>query len=176
MVESFKRWFQEIREDAVKEKMNKARMKGDESKWKKEIWRSPDKNRAIKERFCAEGTRLKYESRPCNKTHSKEWLYDFVWREFDSQRNLKRVILAMEIEVSDQYFNYDFSKLLQADSEYKIMVFQVKLEQEVEKVFQLLSTAVLNYQSKTASNYLLVGWCTSLNDFIFKHIEVITPE
>ncbi|MGR6831315.1 hypothetical protein [Aliivibrio wodanis] len=172
-IETFKQWFLEISDEAIETKKIKARNKGDESKWKNEIWSSPNKNRDIKARFCDEGEILGYRSRPSYKSKAGEWLYDFIWREFDESDNLKRVVLTMEIEVSDLYFKYDFNKLLQADSEYKIMVFQVKHEQAIEEVFASLQSAVEAYQSNVQSHYLLVGWSTSNNKFMFKDFAVL---
>lgn len=171
MIKLFQQWFLEIRENAVQEKIEKAKAKGDETKWKNEIWSSPRKNNDIKARFRDEGEKLGFKSRPSYKTNAGEWLYDFVWREFDEQNNLKKVVLTMEIEVSDKYFKYDFNKLLQADSEYKIMVFQVKSTQELEDVFSSLHSAIQAYESRVKSYYLLVGWCTSENNFSFKDFK-----
>ena len=171
LIKLFQQWFLEIGENAVQEKIEKAKAKGDETKWKNEIWSSPRKNKDIKARFRDEGEKLGFKSRPSYKTNAGEWLYDFVWREFDEQNNLKKVVLTMEIEVSDKYFKYDFNKLLQADSEYKIMVFQVKSTQELEDVFSSLHSAIQAYESRVKSYYLLVGWCTSENNFSFKDFK-----
>ncbi|MEZ8613458.1 hypothetical protein AB4138_07435 [Vibrio sp. 10N.286.52.C3] len=167
MVTQFTQWFLDIQDNAIQEKKAKAKAKGDESQWQKEIWKSPEKNAAIKHRFRDEGERLGFKSRPSYKTNAGEWLYDFVWREFDDNNHLKRVALAMEIEVSDQSFVYDFNKLLQAESRYKIMVFQVKTEAEVEATFRVLQKAAAIYETRVPSHYLLVGWCTSNNCFSF---------
>lgn len=172
MIQLFKQCFLELRDQAIDNKKDKAKIKGDESLWKKEIWASPDKNKEIKARFRDEGERLGYRSRPSYKTKVGEWLYDFVWREFDEQDNLKRVVLTMEIEMSDRHFKYDFNKLLQSDSQYKIMVIQVKDEYECQKVFESLEEAINLYEVKVISQYLLVGWCTSKNDFMFREISV----
>lgn len=172
LIEEFKQWFVEIGNHAIDIKKVKAREKGDGSKWKKEIWTSPDKNKSIKSRFRDEGEKRGYKSRPSYKTNAGEWLYDFIWREFDESNHLKRVVLSMEIEVSDKYLKYDFNKLLQSDSIYKIMVFQVKYVKEVEEVFLSLQSAISAYQTCVDSQYLLVGWCTSENNFMFKDITV----
>ncbi|MCG7530673.1 hypothetical protein MHM98_04785 [Psychrobium sp. MM17-31] len=172
MIETFKQWFLEIRQQAIDTKKQKAQAKGDESKWRHEIWASPQKNKDIKTRFAIEGDARGFKARPSHLTNAGEWLYDFVWREFDDENNLKRVVLTMEIEVSDYHFRYDFNKLLQADSEYKIMVFQVKTPTEIEEVFDSLQRSVDAYQSKVTCHYLLVGWCTSLNEFSFRDFQV----
>lgn len=167
MIEEFKKWFREIQQEAIDEKIKKARKNGDETAWKKEIWRSPDKNKAIKARFRDEGAKRGFKSRPSYVTGAGEWLYDFVWREFDENNDLKRIVLTMEIEISDKSFRYDFNKLLQADSPYKIMVFQLKHEAEIQGMFASLTSAIDAYQAKVGAHYLLCGWCTSQNNFMF---------
>ena len=170
MIEEFKEWMMEIQEDALSRKRDQAKAKGDESKWKKEIWTSPDKNKDIKLKFQSEGDKRKYKSRPSSETRASEWLYDFVWRQFDEDGNLLGLKLAMEIEVSDMNekgIRYDFNKLLQTDSDYKILVFQLKTEDEVLSALSNFEKAAMAYKSKINSDFLLCGWSTSLNKFIF---------
>ncbi len=170
MIQKFKNWMGEIQVKAIADKHGKAQIKGDETKWQKEIWKSPDKNKSIKNRFRDEGAKLGYKSRPSYVTNAGEWLYDFVWREFDDSDNLINVILTMEIEVSDMNekgIKYDFNKLLQADSMYKILVFQLKTEQEVINALENFKSAAEIYNSKSESEYLLCGWCTSKNKFLY---------
>jgi len=175
MIENFKKWILEIQSEALTEKRNRAKEKGDESKWKKEIWKSPEKNEAIKIRFRDEGEKLGYKSRPSYKTKAGEWLYDFIWRKFDENGNLVGIELAMEIEVSDMHLKgikYDFNKLLQSDSKYKILIFQLKTENEVNLALDCLFEATNKYVSKSESEYLLCGWSTAINQFIFKDFKV----
>ncbi|MCG7605721.1 MULTISPECIES: hypothetical protein [unclassified Halomonas] len=80
MRENFKQWIIEIQEEALEHKRTQAKAAGDKAGWKRFIWKSPDKNKAIKARFRDEGAKLGYRSRPSYKTKAKEWLYDFVWR------------------------------------------------------------------------------------------------
>lgn len=175
MIEDFKNWILEIQNKALTEKRNKANEKGDESKWKKEIWKSPKKNEAIKNRFRDEGENLGFKSRPSYKTKAGEWLYDFVWRKFDDNGDLLGIELAMEIEVSDMHFKgikYDFNKLLQSDSKYKILIFQLKSKNDVNKALDRLFQAAQNYQFKSESDFLVCGWSTELNEFIFRDFKV----
>lgn len=166
----FKQWLIEIQEAALAHKREQALAGGDEASWKRFIWTSTDKNKAIKARFRDEGALRGYRSRPSYKTGAGEWLYDFVWREFDENNNLLKVVLTMEIEVSESKISsllYDFHKLLQADSEYKVFVFQTKTEADVQAAMSALKTAAQHYQSKSESKYLLCGWSTQLNLFSF---------
>jgi len=170
MINEFKKWLIEIQDEALEVKRIKAAAKGDESKWKSEIWKSPEKNSAIKSRFQIEGDKRTYKSRPSSETNAGEWLYDFVWREFDKQGNLLGLKLVMEIEVSDMNekgIKYDFNKLLQADSEHKILVFQLKTENEVVTALDNFEKSAKAYRTKINSKFLLCGWSTALNKFMF---------
>ncbi len=176
MIKDFKKWIKEIEVEALAEKHSKAQKKGDVSQWRKEIWKSPEKNKAIKRRFRDEGFKLGYKSRPSYISGAGEWLYDFVWREFDAEDNLVRVVLTMEIEVSEMNekgIKYDFNKLLQADSDFKILVFQLKTESDVKAALSTFSNAAKCYKAKSNSEFLLCGWCTSLNQFIFENFNVV---
>lgn len=178
MIESFKEWFSDIREEAIKDKKVKAKIKGDETAWKKEIWKSPEKNKVIKNKFRDEGFKLGYKSRPSYVTGAGEWLYDFVWRKFDESGNLKNVILTMEIEMSNLHESekkHDFNKLLQADSQYKVMVFQSKSKKDTLTALEKFENAAKVYNSKSESKYLLCGWCTSKNEFIFSDFTIAVP-
>ncbi|WP_022943261.1 hypothetical protein [Psychromonas hadalis] len=175
MIEQFKIWMEEVKDKAIADKHEKAKVKGDETKWKKEIWKSPKKNTAIKNRFRDEGANLGYKSRPSYVTNAGEWLYDFVWRQFNDDGHLINVVLTMEIEVSEMHekgIQYDFDKLLQADSMYKILVFQLKTEGEVNQALLNFKLATESYNSKSDSEYLLCGWCTSKNEFIYSDFKI----
>jgi len=172
MINEFKKWMIEIQDEALKGKKIKAKAKGDESKWKCEIWKSPEKNTVIKSRFQIEGDKRKYKSRPSSETNAGEWLYDFVWREFDEQGNLLGLKLVMEIEVSDMNekgIKYDFNKLLQADREHKVLVFQLKTEKEVSTALANFEKSARAYRTKIKLNFLLCGWSTALNKFMFSN-------
>jgi len=86
------------------------------------IWKSPVKNKEIKEQFAKEAENYNCQCRPGDK--KREWLYDLVWRNFESGDYIS-TLLAMEIELSDGCGGiiYDFNKLLQSDANLKIMVF-----------------------------------------------------
>ncbi|EWH03726.1 hypothetical protein [Halomonas sp. BC04] len=170
MRDQFKGWLLEVQEEALKDKRDKARSTGDESLWKKQIWKSPEKNKAIKDRFRDEGEKLGYRSLPSYKTGAGEWLYDFVWRKFDEEGHLDEVVLAMEIEMSDRTqrgLMRDFAKLLQSDATYKIMVFQHKTEDDVQTAFVHFKARAQKYRVKSSSEFLLCGWSTAMNQFLF---------
>ena len=163
-----------IQHEAIERKKAKAaeRNEGDTSRWKREIWRSPEKNRDIKAFLAREGQRLGFQVLPAGQRG--EWLYDLVWRHLDANGNLIGIPLAVEIEMSDEDvrgIRYDFNKLLQAQADHKLMVFQLKTPEEVEAAFERLQEAIDAYPSAASCRYLLCGWSTQKNEFYFRHGE-----
>ncbi|TLF45933.1 hypothetical protein FEI13_17610 [Halomonas urmiana] len=178
MIEQFKQWLLEVQDAALEEKKEKAEKQGDASQWKKQIWKSPEKNRAIKAKFRDEGAQLGYRSRPSYKTGAREWLYDFVWRKFDDENHLQEVVLAMEIEMSDRNMRslmLDFTKLFQSDASYKVFVFQFKTEDEVGAAMEHFIQSAQRYKTKIPAQMLLCGWSTSLNRFLFSDFKMGSP-
>jgi hypothetical protein len=179
----FKKWFEKIGKEAH-EKMDKEALRK---------WASAEKNTAIKEKFKNELKRLnphpknkdgyEYEIRPNNdknvrKYHKGGWLYDFCLRELKIKTKtskeiitLKKMILAMEVEMTqnDGSIRNDFHKLLQADAEYKIMVFQrrKKDDGDVSDTIEMLKKQVEAYKPKSNSKYLLCGWSITRFKFEF---------
>ncbi|MCA1771913.1 MAG: hypothetical protein LC677_04515 [Halomonas sp.] len=160
-----------VQYEAIEQKKAQAVEKhdGDTSQWKREIWLSPDKNKAIKAALAEEGQRLGFQVLP-NDSRG-EWLYDLVWRRLDANRNLVAMPLAVEIEMSDSRLwgiRYDFNKLLQAQANHKLMVFQVQTQEEIETVFERLKESIDVYPHGSPSRYLLCGWSTQQNAFHFE--------
>ena len=87
--------------EAIERKKAQAAEKheGNTSQWKREIWLSPDKNRANQAALGEGGQRLGFQVLPAGSRG--EWLYDLVWRRLDANRNLVGIPLAVEIEMSD---------------------------------------------------------------------------
>ncbi|SDO28374.1 hypothetical protein [Vreelandella arcis] len=160
-----------LEQQAIAEKKQKALAKhGDEAHWKRMIWRSPEKNHLIKVALAEEGQRLGFQVLPNPVTKRGEWLYDAVWRRVDANRNVIGIPLAVEIEVSDSRLGgirYDFNKLLQAQADHKLMVFQVKTPTDVEEVFSRLMTSIDAFPHSHPCRYLLAGWCTTQHAFHF---------
>lgn len=163
-----------VQHEAIERKKEDAGRKhdGDTSQWKREIWKSPTKNGDIKAALVAEGQRLGFQVLPAG--NRGEWLYDLVWRRLDANRNLIGMPLAVEIEVSDNRLwgiRYDFNKLLQAQADHKLMVFQVQTQDEVEAVFERLEESIKVYPHAVTCRYLLCGWSTQQNAFHFRPCE-----
>ena len=173
MIENFKLWFQELERKAIAAKKHKAK---DPAKWKKEIWKAPEKNKQIKEKFALEGKLIGYRPRSSFDKKAREWLYDFIWREFDDDDFLISVPLTMEIELSDKKekdIRYDFNKLLQADSEYKVLVFQQKSVESSNKMLLSFEKIARKYKSRLSAKYLICCWCTSKNEFMFHDFDLV---
>lgn len=182
MLDVFQKWIEEVECDAVDAKKCSA---ADPAEWKKKKWLSPKKNEDIKRKFRDEmenlgklenGGRQVYFSRPSYKAKTGEWLYDFVSRKFDDENNLKEVFVTMEIEMSNPNEcenRYDFNKLLQADSSYKIFVFQLKTKQNVLDGLEKLKAAAVKYKFRSNSNFLLCGWSTAENKFFFERFQAL---
>jgi hypothetical protein len=180
MIDEFKKWLEQVQEEAIATKKSSAK---DPANWKKEIWLSPKKNEDIKRKFRDEMEKLGnngkqvYFSRPSYKAKTGEWLYDFVSRRLDDEKNLIEVFLTMEIELSNPNeceHRYDFNKLLQSDSLYKIFVFQLKSELNVKNAMTELKKAAGKYRFRSDSDFLLCGWSTSENKFFFDQFPALT--
>lgn len=170
MLEKFKMWFQEIEAQAMSAQ---------------EPWRAQEKNRDIKKTFrdkfekLGAGEKQVYFSRPSYKAKTGEWLYDFVARRLDDSgrvKDLLEVFLVMEIELSNPRevdHRYDFNKLLQADSLYKIFVFQQENRADVENAAEKLKAAARKYRFRCDSEFLLCGWSKTEKQFMFDDFKVV---
>lgn len=165
MIEDFKSWLTELGENAVQRKNAIALKTG-----KRPKWTSTKKNKEIKEKFTREGLKLSgIKPRSSADRKAGEWLYDLIWREFDSG-NFLSVKLAMEIELSDMEERglvYDYNKLLQSDSKYKVFVFQQKTKDEAKHIFGQLESRSKIYKNRTESSTLLCCWCWDTGTFLF---------
>ena len=166
MIEDFKAWFTELGDNAIQRKNAIALKTGKRPKWS-----NTKKNKEIKERFSHEGLKISgIKPRSSADRKAREWLYDLIWREFDSDKNFIGVKLAMEIELSDMKERglvYDYNKLLQSDSEYKIFVFQQKSKDQTEQIFRKLASCSEIYKNKAESSTLLCCWCWDTGTFLF---------
>jgi hypothetical protein len=173
MIEDFKFWFKELEMKAIAAKRCKAK---DPAKWKKEIWKAPEKNKQIKEKFTLEGKAAGYRPSSSFDRKAREWLYDLIWREFDVDDFLISVPLTMEIELSDKKeknIRYDFNKLLQADSKYKVFVFQQKTAESADEMLSSFEKIARKYKSRLSAKYLICCWCTSKNEFMFHDFDLV---
>jgi hypothetical protein len=181
MLMRFKKWLKEVQDDAVAFKKDTAK---DPALWRNVVWLAPRKNEAIKKKFRDELVNLGrdendgkqvYFSRPSCVAKTSEWLYDFISYK-KKENDLLEVFLAMEIEMSNPLEcqnKHDFKKLLQADSRYKVFVFQKKSADEVTRSFDELVRAAEMYRFRSDSDFLLCGWCQSRNEFLFREYTAV---
>ena len=166
MIDEFKDWFTDMGDRAIKRKNAIALSTGKRPKWTNTV-----KNKEIKERFLVEGRRLEgIKPRSSADRKAREWLYDLIWREFDAENNFVGVKLAIEIELSDMKEGgliYDFNKLLQSDSEYKVFVFQQQTREKADNTFKTFRSRTELYNHKVKSRFLLSCWCWDSGAFIF---------
>lgn len=171
MIEDFKCWFNELASAAIKRKDDVELKTGKRPKWNNKV-----KNKEIKKIFTDKGLLLKgIKPRSSNDKKAREWLYDLIWREFDSDKHFTGVKLAMEIELSDMTLGgliYDYNKLLQSDAEYKVFVFQQKTIHDSEELFNKLELCSNNYNNRVKSKFLLSCWCWQTSTFIFTEFTV----
>ncbi len=171
MISNFKTWLDELAVIATKRKDAIELKTGKRPNWNNKV-----KNKEIKEKFTNEGALLQgIKPRSSNDRKAREWLYDLIWREFNSDNYFTGVKLTMEIELSDMKVGgliYDYNKLLQSDAEYKIFVFQQKTVDDSNKLFDKLELCTNNYKNKVKSTFLLSCWCWETGTFLFKDISV----
>ena len=97
----------------------------------------------IKSELCSAGQALEYYVCTSGVTSANhgEWLFDQVWMDWiRTPRQLKRIGLVVECEWSmlcDDIFD-DFEKLLVARADVRLMIFQARNREGVDKVFALL--------------------------------------
>jgi hypothetical protein len=171
LIVNFKDWFNKLGANAIKRKKAIALKTGKEPKWTRKT-----KNKEIKEKFTNEGRLIEgIKPRSSNDKKAGEWLYDFIWREFDSDNNFIGVKLVMEIELSDMKergLMYDFNKILQSDAEYKVFVFQQKTEKESTKLLAKLKNSSEMYKNKVNSDFLLCCWGWETGTFLFEDFNI----
>jgi hypothetical protein len=106
-----------------------------------------------------------------------EWLYDMTWLEYDRRGKegyLIDIPLVMESEWGkrDKVID-DFEKLLLARAKNKIMIFQMKNSDEINKMFDEFKKIILLFKrSDSLDRYLFAGLNYKENKFEF---EVFMP-
>lgn len=169
MLDQCEKWIKEVADFAIERKRYDARAQGDESSWENEIWKSPQKNKELKERFAQEANKHGYEAR--SSIHKGEWLYDCVWLQRNTYGFLSRTILAMEIELGEResLIIEDFEKLLQSDCPYRLMFFQMYSSDQIKGVLKRLEERANSYKFSVEAEFLLAGWATSEHNLLFQH-------
>jgi hypothetical protein len=88
-----------------------------------------------------------------------EFLWDGAMEMRDAERNLVRLVLALESEWSGKAeIKKDFEKLLVSNAEHKLMVCSAESLAGVRKHFSRLENFVAAYRTQSDDRYLLAGW------------------
>lgn len=106
-----------------------------------------------------------------------EWLYDLVWLSIRGQ-SIVDVPLVLESEwaIDLKNIDEDFSKLLLARAQHRVMIFQQRTLSDVEKVFDFLSNQISVFsRSQPGDRYLLTGLNWTDNQ-TFSHRLVIARQ
>jgi hypothetical protein len=102
---------------------------------------------------------------------NSEWLYDFTFYSMDGS-NTTNIILAAEIEWGLDFEDdilFDFEKLIQARSDYRLMIFQAANNNAIAEIFEKLKDSANRFKhSQNGDKYLLAGWSQQPNEWKFK--------
>jgi hypothetical protein len=101
------------------------------------------------------------------------WLYDLIWYRNNDKNQLEEVFLVLESEWSLEFKNikYDFEKLLVANAEYKIIIFQSKAEDTLHGIFSDLEDGIRAYKYPSYGTYILAGISWEKFSFEIKKIQ-----
>lgn len=93
-------------------------------------------------------------------TEQCEWLYDLTCLKYDKDGYLEDIPLVMESEWKNKYeIRKDFEKLLVSRAKYRVMILQVKSDEEEKEIIEQLRQYVEKCQcSKKGDRYLFACW------------------
>jgi hypothetical protein len=104
------------------------------------------------------GRRHGYESRYKGaRSAGAEWMWDLVWLERDRSGCLARMRLAVESEWTPRGVLNDFEKLLAADADLRLVIFQASKEASFHKALDDMKTCTRRYRGRPA-HYLVACW------------------
>jgi hypothetical protein len=86
----------------------------------------------------------------------REWLYDVVWYNEDSEKRLTRIPLIVESEWDRNYLGikYDFEKLLVGNAEKRLMICQARTN-EIPELFEKLKRAINTFEENYGDRFLI---------------------
>jgi len=102
-----------------------------------------------------------------NNKYQNEWLYDIVWYRRDSENYLENVAMVAESEWNMDFesISYDFEKLLVARSGIKLMIFQVKEDDNAKVCVERLCKIVGRFQLLASEeSYIFAVFNTTTED------------
>ena len=117
---------------------------------------------------------------------NREWLYDLVWYEDDSNASytIKKTLLTAESEwthrrpkdkIDDNYgaIKYDFQKLLLSNAELKLMIFRVSgktkqdIKQKLIKLYNYFNNTIDQYEQMERGEFLFIAFCDKEESFYY---------
>lgn len=117
---------------------------------------------------------------------NREWLYDLVWYEDDSNESytIKKTLLTAESEwaykrpkdtIDDNYgaIKYDFQKLLLSNAELKLMIFRVSgktkqdIKQKLIELYNYFNNAIDQYEQMESGEFLFIAFCDKEKSFYY---------
>ena len=103
-----------------------------------------------------------------------EWLFDLVWLSVQNQLIIDvPLVLESEWDYGPKGICEDFSKLLLARAQHRVMIFNQKTLGEVEKIFDMLSGWVSAYlRGQRGDRYLLAGLDNTKKAFVNRLVIV----
>ena len=122
--------------------------------------------RAIKNAIGDVGKKLGYEvyAAQCKYGHYGEWMCDLIWCKMDDDITLK-LPLVMESEWGKDILS-DFTKLVVARAEHRVLVFYGRTLQNIQKTIEPLLKQVRNFRgSKKGDRYLFCFWTKEPDEF-----------
>ena len=107
----------------------------------------------------------------CANANCGEWLFDLAWYKYNSARQMKNLMLAMECEWGNEdHIREDFEKLLVARAKYRLMIFQGNA---IESIINDLKERIDVFEgSQAGDRYLFVGWYWGGQHFVFDNYVV----
>jgi hypothetical protein len=137
--------------------------------WSDDLW-----TKAIKRRLIQEGHKNSckvYTSGFDGVADGGEWLFDLSWLVYEDGK-VKRVEMVLESEWKLAGVDDDFQKLLLARAQLRVMIFQVRTQEEFnDQISHLCEQVNIFEQAEIGDRYLFSCWVAE--DRCFLHREFV---
>lgn len=122
---------------------------------------------ALKKEIGNVGKRLGFEVYASGCKFDGEWLFDLTWCKEQGSITLN-LPLVMESEWDDNDILTDFTKLVVARAQHRLMIFQGHTTQKVQKTIQCMLSQVRKFRdSGKGDRYLFCYWTKKPDKFMF---------
>lgn len=119
---------------------------------------------------------MKYRSRTyaaqCAFGENGEWMFDLIWSRED-EKYLYRVPLAMESEWDAKDILWDFSKLVAARVDHRVMVFWGKAADDARATLSRMLRQISCFQGSAVGDRYLFCWWTEQPDRFWWELYVV---